>query len=540
MNTIPMGTIIKYTCVALFTYDILKAIKVYFKFYEDLQTILDQTWTPTFDPLLESIKNQPIVKQHFGENIEYDSGKTISVKCLDSVLNIKGLLWAKPFIFQNHLTKKQKTLTRPKAVIQELKVTNQFPLVVPNNDQELPVFFYSEARKLLSAPIKGSKNSGTIEVDLYSNFGSWKIKNVNLKVNDTTIQLVKPDIPSKVKEYKMIDTFSSLLPISMIMIGCCSNVVSLELIIKQSSSQGNLITFSQFLFVALMSFFTNIRWKKIDRLLWIPVGMKPRKIPLSYYLLMVAIFFVVSTLNNLALKFDISLPFHMIFRSSSLLSTVVIGALFWRKSYTMKQIASLLMVTIGITVATLNSMPNKPETKVIIDPPNVFNFLIGITMLTIAMFMSSVLGLVQEHSYKLYGKECHTETIFYTHLFSLPFFILLKDDLIEHIQINNQSPLIMIPYIESQIPTLWFYLLVNVITQYICIQGVFILTGKTSTLTCTLVISIRKFISIIISVIYFNNPFTPKLWLCTALVFLGSFIYSDPFKKKPSTQKKTQ
>ncbi|EGG24692.1 Putative Permease [Cavenderia fasciculata] len=364
----------------------------------------------------------------------------------------------------------------------------------------------------------------------------------------------------------LVDGFTAFIPFAMIFGGCCSNVISLELIInsgsrhytillkliininllhtlRQDTKQSNLITFAQFAFVAFISLFFNLRWKKIVPLLYVPIGLQPRKIPLSSYALMVFIFFLVSILNNWALSFNIGLPFHMVFRSSSLISTVVIGSIFFKKQYTMKQVVSLLMVTLGITIATLNSVPEskKQNMSLLEQQESFFNFLIGITMLTVAMFMSSVLGLIQEHTYRLYGKQCHKETIFYSHILALPFFMIFYSELQDNILANNHSIPMDFPLLGISVPSMWIYLLINVVTQYICIQGVFILTGKTSTLTCTLVISIRKFISIIFSVIYFNNPFTSTLWTCTALVLLGTFIYSDPFKKKePPAKEKAQ
>ncbi|KAN0003400.1 hypothetical protein ACTFIZ_009564 [Dictyostelium cf. discoideum] len=328
----------------------------------------------------------------------------------------------------------------------------------------------------------------------------------------------------------IFDSLISLIPISMIMVGCCSNVISLELIMKQSQSHAILVTFFQFATVAFISFFVNIRWKQVFSIFWIPIGLRERKIPLKTYFLMVSIFFILSVLNNKALDCDIPIPFHMIFRSSSLLSTIVIGSVFYRKSYSKQQIISLIMVTLGIIFATFSSMPDSKKEISLGNEPNLLRFSIGMLMLIAAMFLSSILGLIQEHTYRLYGKDRHYETIFYSHLFSLPFFLLFKDDILHHIELNNDSALMALPFGFGSFPTLWVYLIVNVLTQYVCIQGVFILTGKTSTLTCTLVISIRKFLSIIISVIYFNNHFTSLLFTGTILVFLGTFMYSTSGK----------
>ncbi len=44
-------------------------------------------------------------------------------------------------------------------------------------------------------------------------------------------------------------------------------------------------------------------------------GTKKSVIPLSKYMSLVVMFFIVSVLNNYALNFNISMPLHMIFRS---------------------------------------------------------------------------------------------------------------------------------------------------------------------------------------------------------------------------------
>ena len=71
------------------------------------------------------------------------------------------------------------------------------------------------------------------------------------------------------------------------------------------------------------------------------------------------------------------------------------------------------------------------------------------------------------------------------------------------------------------------YLLANVTTQYVCISSVFVLTTECASLTVTLVITIRKFLSLIFSIIYFKNPFTIYHWIGTALVFGGTLLFSD-------------
>jgi hypothetical protein len=63
--------------------------------------------------------------------------------------------------------------------------------------------------------------------------------------------------------------------------------------------------------------------------------------------------------------------------------------------------------------------------------------------------------------------------------------------------------------------------------RWICLQGVAMLTSHTSALTCTFALTLRKFLSLLLSIWYFQNPFTNNHWLGAALVFTGILAYSN-------------
>lgn len=67
----------------------------------------------------------------------------------------------------------------------------------------------------------------------------------------------------------------------------------------------------------------------------------------------------------------------------------------------------------------------------------------------------------------------------------------------------------------------------TVLFRYVCIRGVFILTTECASLTVTLVVTLRKFLSLIFSILYFQNPFTTWHWVGTAVVFLGTLLYTE-------------
>lgn len=109
----------------------------------------------------------------------------------------------------------------------------------------------------------------------------------------------------------------------------------------------------------------------------------------------------------------------------------------------------------------------------------------------------------------------------------MPFFTLVAwSDLGHHFTIFTESALTWTdPSYATQSMAI-VYLVFTVLTQYACIRSVYKLTTECTSLTVTLVVTIRKFLSIIWSVAYFGNPFTATHWCGTIIVFSGTFLFS--------------
>ena len=132
--------------------------------------------------------------------------------------------------------------------------------------------------------------------------------------------------------------------------GCCSNAYSLEMIINREPRSGNLITASQFLLVTLIELPYQYSLSR---------GFRERLIPLNNWLLMVFLFFSSSMLNNIALAYHISVPLHIVFRSASLVASMLLGWMILKKKYffgfkcryNIQQFISVVLVTIGVILA---------------------------------------------------------------------------------------------------------------------------------------------------------------------------------------------
>jgi UDP-xylose/UDP-N-acetylglucosamine transporter B4 len=229
----------------------------------------------------------------------------------------------------------------------------------------------------------------------------------------------------------------------------------------------------------------------------------------------------------MAFNFNISMTLHLIFRAGSLMANMILGMVIMHKRYDTMRYISVTMISAGIAICTIASGRDVGETS----KPGVdggfsdyFWWVVGITILTFALFMSARMGLYQEVMYKQYGKHPR-EALFFTHFLPLPGFALLYSDLATHIGIANSSDPINI--LGFAVPCIWAYIAGNVLSQCICINSVFVLTTECTSLTVTLVVTLRKFLSLLFSIYYFGNPFTLQHWLGTTLVFAGTFLYSD-------------
>lgn len=193
------------------------------------------------------------------------------------------------------------------------------------------------------------------------------------------------------------------------------------------------------------------------------------------------------------------------------------------------------MVTLGVTLTTL-SASNSPPTR----DSSTGQYITGILLLTIALILSGFLGILQDSTYSKYRLQGGTpwqESMFYLHFLSLPMFLSVRGDIMSQLTSFRASPPISrdpwTPSVLPSIPTSYFVLALNVFTQLFCVAGVNRLTTRVSSLTVTLVLVVRKAVSLVISVVLFENNDMDQsqklmLWGGAMLVFAGTVTYSVP------------
>ncbi|XP_076750246.1 ER GDP-fucose transporter [Xylocopa sonorina] len=327
----------------------------------------------------------------------------------------------------------------------------------------------------------------------------------------------------------------AIIAILFVFLGCCSNVVFLELLVKDDPGSGNLITFSQFLFISIEGFLFTSK-----------CGTVKPNIGIKDYFILVTMFFITNVCNNYAFDFNIPMPLHMIFRAGSLIANMIMGIIILKKKYAFSKYMSVFMITFGIAICTvvsskdIKSLQAKNVEQVPTTPwDDFFWWVLGISLLTIALFISARMGIYQEELHKKYGKNAR-EALYYTHLLPMPFFLTLAPNIWDHFKYALASESIAIPIFNLQVPKLIAYLIGNILTQYMCISSVFVLTTECTSLAVTLVITLRKFFSLIFSIIYFKNPFTIYHWIGTILVFVGTVIFTEILVKIADYMQSTQ
>ncbi|KAL7728912.1 hypothetical protein ACLKA6_004250 [Drosophila palustris] len=315
--------------------------------------------------------------------------------------------------------------------------------------------------------------------------------------------------------------------IASVFLGCCSGVVFLESLVKLDPGAGNLITAAQFAFIALEGWIFTAKF-----------GFAKRVIRLRDYGLLVAMFFLTSVINNYVFHLNVPMTLHMIIRGGSLISNMCLGTILLRRQYQVRQYIAVIMITVGIFICTYFSSRNVDDD---VDDSsgqdsdkqtNMFWWLVGVLLLVLALFISSYMGITQELLYRRHGK-CAREALLFTHLLPLPAFLFLQDNIRTHWTLVMESEPQRLQWLGGvAVPLLLFYLIGNVLMQHLCISSVYYLTTECSSLTVTLILTLRKFVSLVFSIVYFRNPFTLYHWLGTVLVFVGTLMFANVFPRQ--------
>lgn len=305
--------------------------------------------------------------------------------------------------------------------------------------------------------------------------------------------------------------------------GCCSNVYALEAIIKFEPRSGTLLTFVQFLFVAITGYISQFDKSRP------PFFVAEAKVPLRRWLVNIVLFFSINVLNNHAFSYDISVPVHIILRSGGSITTMVAGY-FYGKKYSRIQALAVIVLSSGVVIAAWSDAQEKSKTVSHGDTTHLM-MNSGLIILFFAQVLSAIMGLYTEATYRLYGPQWK-ENLFYSHILSLPLFLPFMPSMGRNFKsmLESETLKISIPWIvipsEPKVPGQLVYLGLNVLTQYACIRGVNLLAANSSALTVTIVLNIRKLVSLLLSIWLFDNSLACGTLIGAFIVFGAGALYT--------------
>jgi UDP-xylose/UDP-N-acetylglucosamine transporter B4 len=277
-------------------------------------------------------------------------------------------------------------------------------------------------------------------------------------------------------------------------------------------------------------------------------GLKPLRMPLMTHLQFSAMWGTMSILANYAFAYKISVTIFTLIRSCNIIATVLIGFLVFGERYSWQQLLCTCAVSVGIFSASmgekrsLTSAPTSSCAGCSVPSPAIVRqddgadltiWLTGLAMLAFVQLIQGLLGHAQSRFYQRYAHlgakdELCDEFLFTSHVASLLPFIALRDDITLALHNALASEPLSLPFqLPFAIPSRIAWLIFNSAAQTICLKGVFLTSAVVSPLTLTIILSVRKFLSVLFSITWFNNPWSPMHNIATVLIFGGAFAYSQ-------------
>lgn len=235
--------------------------------------------------------------------------------------------------------------------------------------------------------------------------------------------------------------------------------------------------------------------------------------------------FLATTSSNTALRW-VTYPMQVIFKSAKPIAVMIIGLVICKR-YPIQRYFFVVLIVIGVVVFKLfESKDGKPDESIKwVDGTN-WEEIGGIGLLILSVSMDGILGNIQDritHVYAPSFRQMMRSITLYGFIISGTV-ALVKGELYEVCKFAQVHPQI-----------LW-HLTSITIAASIGQLFIFMMVSSFGSLACSITTTVRKFFSVVFSIIFFRNPSTPIQWVGAVLVF--SALIADAFfgKRKCNTE----
>lgn len=302
---------------------------------------------------------------------------------------------------------------------------------------------------------------------------------------------------------------------AVVIIVCgCLSVVPCELILKRDSRGMDMVTLFNYLFAIASSLLSQ--------------GMSvlaERKLPLPYTGALVLATFGFNQLCNVAFGMGIAMPVALVVKNGGLLCQMLSGAVVTHEVYSLQQMASAIVITFGILVTVLANAGQKPSVSAGDDASvSLLATVVPAAILLGAMMCRALGSSVSQLAFREHGKRYH-EVLFYQHALGLPLLLWHWRGL--SAQAWAWSTGVTMNVFGFAVPMLWMYLASQVVLNYVVTKSCTELVGCSSSVVLNLVLTMQRFVSIVVSATIFNAPPYPPLlmWFGAAFVIAGCVGY---------------
>lgn len=252
-------------------------------------------------------------------------------------------------------------------------------------------------------------------------------------------------------------------------------------------------------YLTLVQFFCYAAFSCFER----TVCRIPRsQIPMKIYMMLALMTLGCIGFSNSSLIY-LNYPTQVIFKCCKLIPVMTGGIFILKRKYKSIDYAATFFMVLGLIAFTLANSQLSPDF-------NVF----GIIMISCALLCDAVMGNYQEKVMKEHEVP-NAEIIFFAYLFGFLYLFVamfVSNHLFSAFVFCAQHSLVYV------------YILMFCTTGYFGIQAILTLVKKYGALTAVTVTTLRKAVSIVISFILYNKPFTITYLWSGLLIVLGIYL----------------
>jgi len=241
---------------------------------------------------------------------------------------------------------------------------------------------------------------------------------------------------------------------------------------------------------------------------------KVRKAPMQHYLALSILIAASSLLSNIALEY-INYPVRVIFRSSKVIPTMLVGVLWMKARHRISEYLSAFMLSVGLILFAFADRSVSPQ----------FSFF-GIFLVSTSVCADAIVPNFQKKLFQA-GAD-RGEVVFFSNVFAV--------GNMTAVSLLNGELFGFFGFILTNtwaVPTILTYMFV----AYFAISTHVAIIGEFSAVTAVVLASARKALTILLSFILFPKPFS-MLYLIGGLLVLTSLVWTSKIKSRPPPNKR--